>query len=444
MKTLKTLVVITLVLGVAASAQAIKVHQRLFMMTNTIEAAQSVGLVETNINDLTTAVTDGTVAIDTEGVMYIHHTGVWHRIAGGGDLSSATNQVLIDAKYYTDLATNAVGVTWDDRWVNQSGDTMSGSLDMGNNDISNVNFLAVRNLQAENETVLNIVVSNMAMVTTSLTVRGVLDMSGYNITNLAEATRGDMAVNYNQLTNQISSVEGDLVAATNQVLIDARTYTDAATNSVLNTSINYTDAATNAVYNQSVNYTDNATNGLMNDADARFVNITGDDMTGILGMGGNRITNVADAIAPQDAVTKAQLDAATNGLAGDVTLQKAYENGNTITTSAGEGDVTIAGTETLEVTTAGGAHISNDITVDGDSQIGGNETITGGLTVNGGDVEVNNGNNVTVETTGQIQVDGAGGGQINMDGNTGNESIRLNSSGKMVIYSGGQIALEFE
>ncbi|RLD09687.1 MAG: hypothetical protein DRI44_07935, partial [Chlamydiae bacterium] len=132
MKTLKTLVIICLVLGTAASAHAIKVHQRLYMMTNTIEAAQSMGLVETNLNDLT-FVADGTVAIDTDGVMFINHTGVWQRVSGA---ASTTNQVLIDAKAYTDAATNAVGTTWDDRWVNQNGDTMSGSLDMGDNDIS--------------------------------------------------------------------------------------------------------------------------------------------------------------------------------------------------------------------------------------------------------------------------------------------------------------------
>ena len=384
----------------------------------------------------------------TRGDMAVNYDQLTNATHGSSqDLIGATNQVLIDSKAYTDSATNAVGTTWDDRWVNQSGDTMSGSLDMSNNDISNVNYLAVKDLYAENETVINIVVSNTALVTTSLTVQGVIDVTGHNITNLAAATRGDMAVNYDQLTNQIGDVQGNLDAATNAVLNQSISYTDAATNSVLNTantytenytdaatngavntSINYTDAATNSVLNTANNYTDSATNGLMNDADARFVNAAGDVMTGILDMGGNRITNVANAVNPQDAITKSQLDAATNALAGNVDLQQAYVNGNTITTSAGEGDVTIAGTEGLNVSASGGIGVTG-----GDLQV-----------LNGNNVTVDNGGDVQVTHGGNVEVDGANGGQVNVDGNTGNESIRLNSSGKMVIYSGGSIALEFE
>ncbi|RLA36247.1 MAG: hypothetical protein DRQ64_10280, partial [Gammaproteobacteria bacterium] len=390
------------------------------------------------------------------------------------DLAGATNQVLIDSKTYTDSATNAVGTTWDDRWVNQDGDTMSGSLDMGNNDISNVNYLAVKDLYAENETVINIVVSNTALVTTSLTVQGVIDVTGHNITNLAAATRGDMAVNYDQLTNATSDLSSDIAGATNAVLNTAIDYTDAATNSVLNIANNYTDGATNQTMidarsytdgatnqtmidarsytdgatNQTLidarsyseDYTDSATNTLMNDADARFVNAAGDVMTGILDMGGNRITNVADAVNPQDAITKSQLDAATNSLAGDVTLQKAYVNGNTITTSAGEGDVTIGGSEQLNITATDGVNIDETLAV------GGGASVTGGnLDINNGNnVNVNGGGNVELENAGSVYVDGAGGGQVNVDGNTGDESIRLNGAGKMVIYSGGSIALEFE
>ena len=383
----------------------------------------------------------------TEGHMAVNYDQLTNASQGSSvEIAGATNQVLIDSKAYTDSATNAVGTTWDDRWVNQDGDTMSGSLDMGNNDISNINYLAVKDLYAENETVINIVVSNTALVTTSLTVQGVIDVTGHNITNLAAATRGDMAVNYNQLTNATSDLSGDIAGATNAVLntannytdgatnqtmidarsytdgatnqtmIDARSYTDGATNQTLIDARSYTDGATNQTLidarSYSEDYTDSATNTLMNDADARFVNAAGDAMTGILDMGGNRITNVADAINPQDVITKSQLDAATNNLAGNINLQGAYENGNTITTSAGEGNVVVAGDQALRVTATGGA----DITA--------------------GDLDVQNGNNV--------QVDGAAGGQVNVDGNTGNESIRLNGAGKMVIYSGGSIALEFE
>jgi hypothetical protein len=396
----------------------------------------------------------------TRGDMAVNYDQLTNATHGSSqDLIGATNQVLIDSKAYTDAATNAVGTTWDDRWVNQSGDSMSGSLDMGNNDISNINYLAVKDLYAENETVINIVVSNTALVTTSLTVQGVIDVTGHNITNLAAATRGDMAVNYDQLTNQIGDVQGNLDAATNAVLnqaisytdaatntvlntansytenyTDAATngavntsisYTDAATNSVLNTANSYTDAATNSVLNTANNYTDSATNSLMNDADARFVNAAGDVMTGILDMGGNRITNVADAVNPQDVITKSQLDSAIGSSTNSVDLQQAYVNGNTISTSAGN-DVEIAGTEGLHVSSSGGI------------------AVTGGADVqvlNGGDVFVDNGGDVIVDGGGDIEVDGQNGGTFKVDGAA--ESIRL-ENGKIAIYSGGSIALEFE
>jgi hypothetical protein len=121
------------------------------------------------------------------------------------------------------------------------------------------------------------------------------------------------------------------------------------------------------------------------------------------------------------------LDSAIGSSTNSVDLQQAYVNGNTITTSAGEGDVTIAGTEGLHITAASGIGVTGGADV---------QVLNGGdVYVDGGDVRVN---------TGNVEVNGASGSQINVDASTGNESIRLNGSGKMVIYSGGSIALEFE
>jgi len=185
-------------------------------------------------------------------------------------------------------------------------------------------------------------------------------------------------------------------------------------------------------------YVDNATNAIVPGTD--FIKKSGDDMTGILGMGGNRITNVANAVNPQDAITKAQLDAATNNLAGNVDLQKAYENGNTITTSAGEGDVTVAGTQGLTVSADEGIYVTgNDgIYVQEGVEVDGLTAMDGGATLEGGALQVNGNQNI------QMNNDGGNTGQINMDDPTGDESIRLNAAGKIVIYSGGSLALEFE
>ena len=111
----------------------------------------------------------------------------WVEFAKGGSLVAVTNQFVL-----------------------KSGDVMSGNLDMSDNDILNVGRLEVKDLYAENETVLNIVVSNTAFVTTNLTLQGVLDMGNNQITNLTAATRGDMAVNYTQLTNAVQGTAADL------------------------------------------------------------------------------------------------------------------------------------------------------------------------------------------------------------------------------------------
>jgi len=519
MKTLKTLIIVSVVFGIAASAHAIKVHQRLFMMTNQIEAAHSVGMVEMDEADgMTNGVdlADGTVAVYTNGMLYVYHGGVWQEVAGqGGAITDVVgddginavktgdsveldvvvgNGAIIDGSDQVAVGDGAgivvnandvaVGdgaglvVNADDVAVGDGAGIVVNADDVAVGDgdglVVNANDVAVgdgaglvvnaddvavgagdgitvnaddvavdatvvrtfgdqnitgnklfsdifvTNLFAINETIVNTIVSNVAIVATNLSVEGIIDMNNNQITNLAAATRGDMAVNYTQLTNVTQNVQGDLIAATNQVYIDATSYTDGA----LNTANNYTDSATNA---------------LMQTAEDTFVNEAGDNMTGILGMGANRIENVANAVNAQGAVTHSQLEAATNGITVDVSLQDAYEEGNTISTSFGNGDVIIGGTEGVEISTADGLGITG-----GDLYVANDAIINGGASVDGNTLQVRNGNNIQMSGSGgDIQVNGAGGGQVNMDGATGNESVRL-EGGKLVIYSGGSLALEFE
>ena len=127
-------------------------------------------------------------------------------------------------------------------------------------------------------------------------------------------------------------------------------------------------------------------------------------MTGILGMGGNVITNLGPATRGDMAVNYDQLTNAVQQAQDSVDLQKAYDNGNSIATTAGKGNVNISGSQALNV------------------------TADGGVNVNGGSVNVS----------------GSTSQGVNLDGTTGNEGIRLNSDGKLVIYSGGSIAMEFE
>jgi len=484
------------------------------------------GVLDMSGNQITN-MAPGTAGMDA--VNYNQLTGAVSII--GGNLTAATNQTLLDAKYYTqnytDAATNAVGETWDERWVNEDGDDMTGILGMGGNRITNlapgvagmdavnVNQLTnaagnvygvINNLSnyignvmitnvadysyltgqvddtyvnitgdtmtgplviqsdltvdgtiragaiyAETSTFVNIVVSNAALITTNLTLQGVLDMSGNQITNLAPGTAGMDAVNYDQLTTAVVNVGGNLVAATNQVTINLNNYIAGATNAIGEVwderwvnedgddmtgilgmggnritnlapgtvgtdAVNLnqlTNAAGNAVANINAlsNYIANGMitnvanyNFITGQVDATYVNITGDDMTGILGMGGNVITNLGPATRGDMAVNYDQLTNAVQQAQDSVDLQKAYDNGNSIATTAGKGNVNISGSQALNV------------------------TADGGVNVNGGSVNVS----------------GSTSQGVNLDGTTGNEGIRLNSDGKLVIYSGGSIAMEFE
>ena len=257
-------------------------------------------------------------------------------------------------------------------YVNIDGDTMTGPLTI-NNDLTVSGKIMAADIYALTQTVLNITISNQCIIATNLQVQGII--AGVVGTNIPSS-----AVTYAQLTNAIINAGGDI---------------SAATNALWQTTLVYVNGATNAI-------------GIV--WDGRWVNVTGDNMTGILGMGGNRITNLAPGIASNDATTLGQLNAAVAGATNSVTLQKAYNNGNTIATTAGKGNVAISGTQKLDVSAAGGVEVS------------------------GGDMKVTGANNV--------QVDGPSGGQMRING--ANESVRVNSSGKMEIWSGGAVALEFE
>ena len=144
---------------------------------------------------------------------------------------------------------------------------------------------------------------------------------------------------------------------------------------------------------------------------------------------------------------------------GVVDLQVAYVAGNTITTSGGEGNVIIAGTETLAITTTGGVDLnspfdfdstsfdvqmtgSNGFSIDGTAAS--NVTVTAGLlalsTLTSGSVEIDGVDGVAINstsgplalgddaTTGAINIGtGAAARTITMGNATGATSVNLDS-----------------
>jgi hypothetical protein len=144
---------------------------------------------------------------------------------------------------------------------------------------------------------------------------------------------------------------------------------------------------------------------------------------------------------------------------GSDTLQTAYVAGNTITTSAGEGNVVITGTEQLLITTSGGINLdtqfdadttvfdvlmagSNGFSIDGTaasnvSVTSGNLTLstvtTGTLIVNSVAALDMDAASATLDTTGAFSIDGAAASNVSVTG--GNLSISTLTSGTLILNS---------
>jgi hypothetical protein len=117
----------------------------------------------------------------------------------------------------------------------------------------------------------------------------------------------------------------------------------------------------------------------------------------------------------------------TSGAGGATDLQEAYENGNTITTDSGNGDVVVEGTESLQVTATGGLDVDTVFDFDGtsfDVQMTG----TNGFSIDGtaaSNVTVDSGS-LTLSTTTSGDVDVSSVGAVDIDGATG---VEIDSSG---------------
>ena len=103
------------------------------------------------------------------------------------------------------------------------------------------------------------------------------------------------------------------------------------------------------------------------------------------------------------------------------TLDAAYQAGNTITTSAADGDVVIAGTEKLDVTAAGGVSISNFLNLAG----------TAGVELTAAAGGLSTGNLVQINTSGEAAL---------ADNNTGTTSDSFVIGVSVANYAGAATA----
>lgn len=142
------------------------------------------------------------------------------------------------------------------------------------------------------------------VVVAGMPVQSDVDMNNNAIVNLADIAPSDP-----NLTQALNVRSGDLryVNVTGDTMTGVLNMGD---NKI--TGVKDTDIPTGAVINT------NLTNGTdvlnMRTADARYVNVDGDTMLGSLNMGAFRITNVADPAASQDAATKSYVDSLSSGI----------------------------------------------------------------------------------------------------------------------------------
>lgn len=241
-----------------------------------------------------------------------------------------------------------------------------------------------------------------------------INMGGNKITNLAPGTAAMDAVNVSQLEALGASNNAAVVALSNYV------------RDVMITSV--------------VNYS-----YLTGQVDDTYVNVTGDTMTGPLTIDSSLTVNgqlfARDVVALTQTVLNITVSneciVATNlQVQGIITGVQA--------TNLNDAAVTYA-----QLTNAIGGASSGDLYV---KKAG--DTMTGQLVINAGGLDINEGGatvsgGVTVESGGvivnggHVVVNGSAGGQVQLNG--ANESIRVNNtSGKLEIWSGGAVALEFE
>ena len=139
-----------------------------------------------------------------------------------------------------------------------------------------------------------------SIVVSGMPVQDDIDMNNHSITNMADATNPGDAVNLRTADQRYVNAIGDtmtgvLVMSSNKITYVADT--DIPAGRTIDTSqVNGQDALN------------------MRTADARYVNVTGDTLSGDLHMGGFKITHTANPSSSQDVATKSYVDSLTSGI----------------------------------------------------------------------------------------------------------------------------------
>ncbi len=315
-------------------------------------------------------------------------------ISGAGEVldvqmnieNTATNLVTVDDNLTVTGTTTSTGLV-----TANGGLTVSGTVTLDNDEIGDAEV--VNALTIDGGTVDN---SPIGATTASTGAFTTLSASGLTTANGGLTVVGTVTLD----NDEIGDAE----------VVDALTI-DGGT--IDNSVIGATTAAAGTF--TALNATTATTTGLVTAGNGLTVS-AGNFTLGGLGVDGiqNTIPLAADAT---DLVTENAVFLALQAH----TLQTAYVNGNVITTSVGEGNVQIAGTEMLDIDV--NTTLNGNLTQVGDLGVTGNSTLTGLLTQVGGgnqvtfagNVDANNGLDVTGATnlTGTVA---QSGGNVTLNG----------------------------
>jgi len=170
-----------------------------------------------------------------------------------------------------------------------------------------------------------------------------------------------------------------------------------------------------------LNYVDGVTSAIQTQLDAKLA-LAGGTMSGAIAMGTNKITDMGDPTANQDAATKAYVDTQTSSI---VTTTDIAGDTGTDTVTLGSDTLTFSGTAT-EITTA---VTDNTVTISlpDNVTIGQDLTVTGNLTVSGTTTTISTTNSVVADSLIELNSGAASNandlGIVMERGSTGNNAI---------------------
>src|SRR5260221_1166817 len=257
-----------------------------------------------------------------------------HNGSGSGSISSNTTNINMNNNKITNLQNptdpgDALSLGFaDSRYVNTTGDAMTGTLDMGNNKITST-YIPINNADVVNLAYLK---TNSFQSSGVTPMSGALNMNSFKIINLADPINPTDALSLGFADSRYVNITGDIMTGTLDMGSNKITTTYVPVNPAdvvniaflraksfmtnpLNRDIDMNNFKITNLYDPSLP-TDAMT---LQYADLHYVNTTGDTMTGTLDMGNQKITTTYIPVDPADLVNLAYIRAHPSGLSPDGT-----------------------------------------------------------------------------------------------------------------------------